>query len=110
MQGRAAVRRAGRLAVSKLNTESDERFVMEPLVDDTPVVTPAQRGMRRAVAVITALVIVAIGGGLMALTAVSGGKGYQVAPVLALMMFVMFGLPAVAVLVRHIRGVWYETQ
>ena len=110
MQGRAAVRRAGRVAVSKLNTGSDERFVMEPLVDDTPVVTPAQRVMRRAVAVITALVIVVIGGGLMALTATGGGKGYQVAPVLGLMMFVMFGLPAVAVLVRHIRGVWYETQ
>lgn len=109
MQGRAAVRRAGRRAVSKLNTGS-ERFVMEPLVDDTPVVTPAQRVMRRAVAVITALIVVVIGGGLMALTAVSGGKGYQVAPVLSLMMFVMFGLPAVAVLVRHLRGVWYDTQ
>ena len=110
MQGRAAVRRAGRLAVSKLNTDSDELFVMEPLVDDTPAVTPAQRVMRRAVAVITALIVVVIGGGLMALTAVSGGKGYQVAPVLSLMMVVMFGFPAVAVLIRHLRGVWYETQ
>lgn len=112
MQGRAAVRRAARRAVSKLNTESAERFVMEPLVDDTPVVTPAERVMRRAVAVITALSIVVIGGGLMALTAVGGGRGrgYQVAPVLGLIMFVMFGLPAVAVLVRHLRGVWYDTQ
>lgn len=111
MQGRAAVRRAGRLAVSKLNTaESDERFVVEPLVDDTPVVTPAQRVMRRTVAVITALTIVVIGGGLIFLTGVSGGKGYQVAPVLALMMLVMFGLPTVAILVRHVQAVWYDTQ
>lgn len=109
MQARAAVRRAGRRAVSKLNTESESPYVMDPIVDDVPV-TPAQRVMRRTVAVLTSLILVAGGGGLLYLTAVSGGKGYQVAPVLALMVLVMFGLPALAVLYRHLQGVWYDTQ
>ncbi|MBV1862141.1 MAG: hypothetical protein KUG77_27230 [Nannocystaceae bacterium] len=110
MQARAAVRRAGRLAVSKMSTDSAEPSVMDPSIEEAPVVTPAQRLMRRAVAVLTALIIVIIGGGLIFLTGVSGGKGYQVAPVLSLMMLVMFGFPAVAVLVRHVQGVWYETR
>lgn len=109
MQARAEVRRASRRAVSKLNTESSEPFVMDPIVDKLPV-TPAQRVMRRTVAVLTALIMVVIGGGLIFMTAVGGGKGYQVAPVLALMVLVMFGLPAVAVLYRHLQGVWYDTQ
>lgn len=78
--------------------------------DVDPVITPAQRVMRRAGAVILALVVLLIGGGLLFLTAVDGGKGYQVAPVLAVMVLVMFGFPAVAVLIRHIQAVWLETQ
>ncbi len=109
MQARAAVRRAGRRAVSKLNTESSEPFSMEPVSVDLPV-TPADRVIRRAVAVLTAVVTVGIGGGLLFLTAVSGGKGYQVAPVLALMVLVMFGFPALAVLYRHLQSVWHDTQ
>ncbi len=99
----------GRRAVSRLNTESAEPFVYDPVADARPV-TPVQRVLRRTVAVFTALVMVVIGGGLIFLTAVSGGKGYQVAPVLALMVLVMFGLPALAVLYRHLQGVWHETQ
>ncbi len=110
MQGRAAVRRAGRRAMSKLNTAPDAGFGMESLVVDAPVITPAQRLIRRSAAVLTALVVVVIGGGLIFLTGVSGGKGYQVAPVLAVMVFVMFGLPGIAVLVRHVQGVWHETR
>jgi len=82
---------------------------MDPIVEAPPV-TPAQRVMRRTVAVLTALIIVAVGGGLIFMTGVGGGKGYQVAPVLALMILVMFGFPALAVLYRHLQGVWHDTQ
>ena len=84
---------------------------MDAIMDE-PKVTLAQRVVRRTVAVLTAVIVVVIviGGGLLFMTAVDGGKRYQVAPVLALMVLVMFGVPAVAVLYRHLQGVWQDTQ
>lgn len=110
MQARADVRRAGRRVAAKLKTAPRSAQSWSGYIFDEPVpVTPAQRIARRTVAVLTALLIVLIGGGLLTLTAVSGGKGYQVAPVLSLMIGVMFGLPALAMLYTHVRSVWQET-
>ncbi len=110
MQARAEVRRAGRRAEAKLRTNSSsEQSWSGYIIDEPAPVTPAQRIVRRTVAVLTAALLIAIGGGLVLLTAVSGGKGYQVAPVLSLMIGVMFGLPALAMLYKHVQGVWQET-
>ena len=109
MRARAEVRRAGRRAQAKLNHGSTTGAQTVVIHDEPAVVSATQRVLRRIGAVVLTFVVLTGGGALLWLTAFSGGKGYQVAPVLALMVLVMFGLPALAVLVRHVQNVWHET-
>lgn len=109
MRARAEVRRAGRRAEAKLNHQSYDAEASVMVEEPKVPITAGQRFARRAGAVLLTLAVLVVGGTLLILTATSGGKGYQVAPVLALMVGVLFGFPAAAVLGQHIRSVWSET-
>ncbi len=111
MAARAEVRRAGRRAQAKLQRSSQTPGASEPLtyVEEARVVSPVQRVLRRLGAIVLMVVVLGGGGLLMLGLAFDGGKGYQVAPVLALIVAVLFGFPGACVLVAHVRNVWRET-
>ncbi len=55
-------------------------------------------------AVVMVAGVMGVGGAFLYFLATSGGKGYQVAPVLALMVLVLFGVPSMVVLGRNLRA------
>lgn len=111
MQSRAAVRRAGRRAEAKLRREPfDGQPMLDYYVEEKPAVTTTQRVIRRAVAVLIAILVPVVGSILLLAAAFDQGKGYQVAPVMTLMVAVLFGIPAVSIAVRHARTVWHDTK
>lgn len=110
MQARAAVRRAGRRAEAKLNREPFDGEPMDYYVEEKPPVTAAQRVLRRTAAVLMAVLVPLVGGLFLLAAAFDEGKGEQVAPVMTLMVAVMFGIPVVSILVRNARAVWYDTK
>lgn len=108
MQARAEVRRAGRRAQAKL-----QRSPAEPsgpdYVEPEEVIAGSERILRRLGALMLMVVVLGGGGVLMLGLAFDGGKGYQVAPVLALMVALLFGFPGACMLAVHVRDVWRET-
>lgn len=110
MQARVAVRRAGRLAEAKLRRDPSTGGGLEDYyIEETPPVSTSERVIRRTLAVLMALLIPPLGAVFFLMAATSGGKGYQVAPVLTLMVAVLFGIPTVSILFRHVKAVWWET-
>ena len=73
-------------------------------------ITARDRMLRRTGAVLMAIFFPLAGVVFLLLAGTSGGKGYQVAPVLSLMVGVLFGIPMVSILFRNVRAVWYETS
>ncbi|MCR9159319.1 MAG: hypothetical protein ACE37F_08620 [Nannocystaceae bacterium] len=66
--------------------------------------------MRRTLAVAGAVLIPLVGGVFLLGAALDPGKGYQVAPVMTLMVAALFGIPLISVLFRNVRTVWWETR
>ena len=111
MQARVAVRRAGRLAEAKLRREPfDGDGSFDYYIEERSPVSTAQRVIRRTIAVLIAILVPVVGGLLLLAAAFDQGKGYQVAPVMTLMVAVLFGIPAVSIAVRHARTVWQDTK
>jgi len=109
MRGRAEVRRAQRRAVSKLGTEPRGGDPLDVYIEEPEPVSAGQRVLRRALAILMAVFIPLIGAALLVMGAFDGGTGYQVGPILALMVGVMFGIPTISILIRHARAEWQAT-
>lgn len=110
MQARVAVRRAGRLAEAKLRrTPLSSQPTDEYDVEETVPVSTFVRVIRRTCAVLMAALLPPLGVLFCLSAAMSRGKGYQVAPVLTLMVAVLFGIPTVSILFRRVKTVWWET-
>ncbi len=99
MGQRADIRRARR-SRSAESTEGSEAEV-----DDVPVVVPSS--LSQQIAALLMAVVLPLGGGWFLFElATTPGKGEQVAPVLAIGIGVLFGLPLLLLLYRHLRRVF----
>ncbi len=98
-----------RRAPTKLQPAKDELSAPDG-VEPEKTVAGSERLLRRLGAVMLMLVVLGGGAVLLLALAFDGGKGYQVAPVLALMGAVLFGIPGACVLAAHVRDVWRETE
>ncbi len=110
MRARAEVRRAVRREQAKHNTTPFDGKPFDYYVEEKPELTDNQKFVRRAGAVAMALVFPVLGALFLLVAATGRGKGEQVAPVLSLMVGVLFGIPLVSILVRNVQAVWEETR
>ncbi|MEM6291577.1 MAG: hypothetical protein AAGA54_09940 [Myxococcota bacterium] len=89
------------------NGDLFSQAIAVPSAEDLQRSTRANAAAKaQAIAMVAASI--GVGATFLYFLATAGGKGYQVAPVLALMVLVLFGVPAVAVLVRNVQAAFAD--
>ncbi len=98
--------------MSAAGAVNDKHAEVEPSAPHyvEPERSGSDRILRRLGALMLMVMVLGGGGVLMLGLALDGGKGYQVAPVMALMVAVLFGFPGACMLAVHVRDVWRETK
>ncbi len=99
MGQRANIRRARRASNTEPHTEAG------PGIDDAPEFAPSSLS-QQVVALLMAVVLPLGGSWFLFQLATTPGKGEQVAPALAIGIGVLFGIPSLMLLYRHLRRVF----